>query len=177
MLPLRLSTVITEMNIHQIVNSVFTSNTYILSVEGKDGYVLIDIGDIAPIKQCVQEKCGTVQALFLTHTHYDHIYGIKDLLRLYPDCTVYTSSFGKEALGSDKLNFSRYHNDPVKWKYFREFSWKCLKLPEMIKAALLIKSRTMFSRVIHISRVLKSLPHSPIAIGKMHGSRKNVSWN
>ena len=53
----------------QIVNSVFTSNTYILSVEGKDGHVLIDIGDIAPIKQCVQEKCGTVQALFLTHTH------------------------------------------------------------------------------------------------------------
>jgi hydroxyacylglutathione hydrolase len=53
--------------------------------------------------------------LFLTHTHYDHIYGIKDLLRLYPDCTVYTSSFGKEALGSDKLNFSRYHNDPVIW--------------------------------------------------------------
>jgi lipopolysaccharide/colanic/teichoic acid biosynthesis glycosyltransferase len=102
-------------NIHQIVNSVFTSNTYILSVEGKDGYVLIDIGDIAPIKQGVQEKCGTVQALFLTHTHYDHIYGIKDLLRLYPDCTVYTSSFGKEALGSDKLNFSRYHNDPVIW--------------------------------------------------------------
>lgn len=99
----------------QIVNSVFTSNTYILSVEGKDGHVLIDIGDIAPIKQCVQEKCGTVQALFLTHTHYDHIYGIKDLLRLYPDCIVYTSSFGKEALGSDKLNFSRYHNDPVIW--------------------------------------------------------------
>lgn len=191
MLPPRLSTVITEMNIHQIVNSVFTSNTYILSVEGKDGHVLIDIGDIAPIKQCVQEKCGTVQALFLTHTHYDHIYGIKDLLRLYPDCTVYTSSFGKEALGSDKLNFSRYHNDPVIWmgdnvtvlhendkvEIFPGISWKCLKLPDMIKAALPIKSRTMFSRVIHISRVLKSLPHSLIAIGKMHGSRKNVSWN
>lgn len=191
MLPLRLSTVITEMNIHQIVNSVFTSNTYILSVEGKDGHVLIDIGDITPIRKFVQEKGGTVQALFLTHTHYDHIYGIKDLLRLYPDCMVYTSSFGKEALSSDKLNFSRYHNDPViwmgdnvtvcmrmiKWKYFREFSWKCLKLPDMIKAALPIKSRTMFSRVIHISRGLKSLPHSLIAIGKMHGSRKNVSWN
>ena len=53
MLPLRLSTVITEMNIHQIVNSVFTSNTYILSVEGKDGHVLIDIGDITPIRKFV----------------------------------------------------------------------------------------------------------------------------
>ena len=113
MLPLRLSTVITEMNIHQIVNSVFTSNTYILSVEGKDGYVLIDIGDIAPIKQCVQEKCGTVQALFLTHTHYDHIYGIKKMLEMFPGCPVYTSSFGKQALGSDKINFSRYHDDPI----------------------------------------------------------------
>ena len=189
MLPLRLSTVITEMNIHQIVNSVFTSNAYILSVEGKDRHVLIDIGDIAPIKQCVQEKCGTVQALFLTHTHYDHIYGIKDLLRLYPDCTVYTSSFGKEALGSDKLNFSRYHNDPVilRKKLISTIETisdisldnihDCFTWPDMIKAALPIKSRTMFSRVIHISRVLKSLPHSLIAIGKMHGSRKNVSWN
>ena len=76
MLALRLSTALTELNIHQIVNTVFTSNTYILSVEGKDGLVLIDIGDITPIKQFVQEKGGTVQALFLTHTHYDHIYGI-----------------------------------------------------------------------------------------------------
>ena len=81
------------------VTSVFTSNRFILSVEGKDGHVLIDIGDIAPIKQCVQEKCGTVPALCLPHTQYDQSYGIKDLLRLYPDCTVYTSSFDKEALG------------------------------------------------------------------------------
>lgn len=103
------------MHIHQVVNSVFTSNTYILEVEGKTEYVLIDIGDIIPVQNFVQEKDGMVKALFLTHTHYDHIYGIKELLQLYPSCIIYTSSFGKEALGSDKLNFSRYHNDPIIW--------------------------------------------------------------
>lgn len=103
------------MHIHQVVNSVFTSNTYILEVEGKTEYVLIDIGDIIPVQKFVQEKDGMVKALFLTHTHYDHIYGIKELLQLYPGCVIYTSSFGKEALGSDKLNFSRYHNDPIIW--------------------------------------------------------------
>lgn len=103
------------MYIHRFVNTVFTSNTYILSVKGEDEYVLVDIGDVAPIKRFVQEKGGTVKAVFLTHTHYDHIYGIKVLLQLYPDCVIYTSSFGKKALGSDKLNFSRYHNDPIIW--------------------------------------------------------------
>lgn len=103
------------MHIHQVVNSVFTSNTYILEIEGKTEYVLIDIGDIIPVQKFVQEKDGMVKALFLTHTHYDHIYGIKELLQLYPSCIIYTSSFGKEALGSDKLNFSRYHNDPIIW--------------------------------------------------------------
>lgn len=56
-----------------------------------------------------------MKAVFLTHTHYDHIYGIRELIKAYPDCIIYTSSFGKEALGSDKLNFSRYHNDPIVW--------------------------------------------------------------
>lgn len=103
------------MNIYQVVNSVFNSNTYILSVEGENEYVLVDMGDMAPVEEFVQGKNGVVKALFLTHTHYDHIYGIKNLLQLYPDCMIYTSSFGKEALASDKLNFSRYHNDPIIW--------------------------------------------------------------
>ena len=54
-----------------------------------------------------------VEGVFFTHIHYDHIYGICRLLELYPECLVYTSSFGKEALASDRKNFSRYHGDPI----------------------------------------------------------------
>lgn len=102
------------MYIHRIVNSVFTSNTYILTSEGKSAF-LIDIGDVQPVKELLDNDGKVVKAVFLTHTHYDHIYGIRELIKAYPDCIIYTSSFGKEALGSDKLNFSRYHNDPIVW--------------------------------------------------------------
>lgn len=102
------------MYIHRIINSVFTSNTYILTSEGQSAF-LIDIGDVQPVKELLDNDGKVVKAVFLTHTHYDHIYGIRELIKAYPDCIIYTSSFGKEALGSDKLNFSRYHNDPIVW--------------------------------------------------------------
>ncbi len=99
------------MFIHKIVNSVFTSNTFILTEERSADAFLIDVGDILPIKEFIGRSKAVVKGVFLTHTHYDHIYGIKKLIELFPDCLVYTSAFGKQALASDKLNFSRYHDD------------------------------------------------------------------
>lgn len=103
------------MFIHRVINNVFTSNTYILIDESKSAF-LIDIGDIQPVRESLDKEEITVKAVFLTHTHYDHIYGIRELMKAYPNCTIFTSSFGAEALSSDKLNFSRYHNDPIIWK-------------------------------------------------------------
>ena len=102
------------MHIHRIINSVFTSNTYILTNENRDAF-LIDIGDIQPVKEFIEVQGGKIKAVFLTHVHYDHIYGIRELISMFPDCIIYTSSFGKRALASDKLNFSRYHDDSILW--------------------------------------------------------------
>ncbi len=100
------------MKIQRIVNSIFTSNTYIID-DNIDAVSLIDIGDIQPIIDYLNKEKKLVKFVFLTHTHYDHIYGIRELMKFYPDCIVYTSSFGKDALKSDKLNFSRYHSDSI----------------------------------------------------------------
>ena len=100
------------MEIRQIVNSVFNSNSFILSEAGSLNVFLIDIGDFNPIISQLKED-AMIKGVFLTHTHYDHIYGIRELVKAYPDCIVYTSSFGQEALASNKKNFSRYHNDPI----------------------------------------------------------------
>ncbi len=98
-----------QIKIHQIVNSVFTSNTFVLMDKRNNAY-LVDIGDFEPILQLGVKE---IKGVFLTHAHYDHIYGLRELLERFPHCPIYTSEWGVEALASDKLNFSRYHGDPL----------------------------------------------------------------
>lgn len=100
------------MDIVRIINSVFSSNTYLLTNKKVDECWVIDVGDVEPLLDVIPDR-ATVKGIFLTHTHYDHLYGINRLTDLYPEAIVYTSEHGKEGLFSDKLNFSRYHNDSL----------------------------------------------------------------
>ena len=99
------------MQISKIVNSVFTSNTFVLTSDGTAWCYLVDVGDIEPILEMIDGK--PVRGVFITHTHYDHIYGLPALLERFTDCCIYTSADGKVGLASDKFNFSRYHGDPI----------------------------------------------------------------
>ena len=99
------------MNIERIVNSFFSSNTFVLTEINSPDCWLVDVGDIEPILDLVGNR--QIKGVFLTHTHYDHIYGINKLVEHFPECIVYTSKHGKEGLFSDKLNFSRYHDDSI----------------------------------------------------------------
>ena len=99
------------MKITRIVNSVFTSNTFVLIDEESPYCWLVDAGDIEPILEVVGDR--EVKGVFITHTHYDHIYGINRLVEHFPDCVIYTSEHGKEGLFSCKLNFSKYHDEPL----------------------------------------------------------------
>ena len=41
------------MEIVQIVNTVFSSNTYVLREEGMDWCWLVDVGDVDPVLECI----------------------------------------------------------------------------------------------------------------------------
>ena len=101
--------------IHDITNSIFTSKTYILSKEGCDKAWLVDIGDIEPVLEFLNGKQLTVEGIFLTHAHFDHIYGLEALVEHFPKCKVYVTEDAKLALASDKLNMSRYHGDLINY--------------------------------------------------------------
>lgn len=97
--------------VEQIINSVYSSNTYILWQRRSKDVWLIDAGDTDLIIKWIKSNEYHLKGVFLTHTHYDHIYGLNQLYKEFPDILVYTSPEGKQGLYSDKLNFSRYHND------------------------------------------------------------------
>ena len=101
--------------IKEIVNSIFTSKTYILHQDGSDKVWLVDIGDVDPVVAFLKEKNLTIMGVFLTHAHFDHIYGLPELVGCYPDCTVFVTEYAKNALASDKLNMSRYHEIPIRY--------------------------------------------------------------
>lgn len=99
--------------IHRIVNSVFESNTFIIS-KGNNCWI-IDIGDTEKVHNYIQNNYN-LKGIFITHSHFDHIYGLNKLIEHYPDCTIYISESGREGLFDDKRNFSLYHEQPLNFK-------------------------------------------------------------
>lgn len=103
------------MQVRQLIHPVFTSNTYVISEAGSNIVWLVDIGDFARLLSFLPPDF-TVAGVFITHAHYDHIYGINSLIDFFPDTRVYISEEGKKGLYSEKINLSFYHEDPVIFK-------------------------------------------------------------
>lgn len=75
------------------------------SVSYKLKQFIIDPGD-------VWDGFCNVSKVLLTHVHFDHIYGLNELMNISPDAKVYTNEFGKEMLLDAKKNLSFYHETP-----------------------------------------------------------------
>ena len=98
--------------VKKIVGNLLFSNMYLLYENNSTNCWLVDIGDsLALARELPDGK--KVSGVFLTHTHYDHIGGLNELYKQFPQCTVYTSEVGKEALYSSKKNLSLYHDSPI----------------------------------------------------------------
>lgn len=104
------------LQIKEIVNSIFTSKTFILFHNGDGKSWLVDIGDIEPTITYCEDNQLSVVGVFLKHAHFDHIYGLLSLLQRFPACKVYTNEYGKKALASEKLNMSKYHETPITYE-------------------------------------------------------------
>jgi len=90
--------------------------TYVLSEQNRREFWIVDCGDVPPLVDMISAIGGMsfqLKGVLLTHVHYDHIYGLPRLKELFPEVLVYTNEAGRIALGNEKLNYSKYHNDPI----------------------------------------------------------------
>lgn len=99
------------LTVDYIINSIFDSTTWLLSDTENDWVWLVDCGDYARVVESINGK--RIEGVLLTHAHFDHIYGLPQLLEQFPDCKIYTNEIGRVTLASDKLNMSKYHENSV----------------------------------------------------------------
>lgn len=94
----------------RLINSRFNSNTFILSHPEHDGVWVIDPGDTDPVFEWIKTHHKTsIIGILLTHAHFDHIYGMNEIVLHYPSCVVYIANeYGLKALRNPKINGSKY---------------------------------------------------------------------
>ena len=90
-----------------ITNKFLNSITYIIPINDGEKCYLVDCGDI----EKVIEQGWSVKGVFLTHCHFDHIYGINKLVESYPEVKIYTNEVGIIGLTNPRVNFSKYHDE------------------------------------------------------------------
>ena len=102
-----------EFKIKKFILKSSNSNTYLIQseVDEKRCY-LIDAGNGIEAINALQHN-QNIDAVFLTHAHYDHIAHIGDVIEKFTSCKIYCSEYTRVALSDHKLNFSFYHGTPV----------------------------------------------------------------
>lgn len=102
-----------EMVIHKIVNTILQSCTYVLTKDGADDAYLVDCGDYEPVEDYLRKESKTPVGVFLTHSHYDHVYGLEKLLHTYPMCKVYANAETISGLEDPDLNMSYLYDEDM----------------------------------------------------------------
>lgn len=102
------------MNVETISNNSFNSTTNILTIDNisKDRW-LIDCANAAEVIRIFNNERLVLKGIFLTHAHFDHILGLKELIECFPEAIVYTSEIGLGMLQNARRNMSYYWGNPI----------------------------------------------------------------
>ena len=95
-----------DIKIGRIVLGVGQTNCYFLYEEGKTDVIFIDPADKGGyLYEVLQQRGFHVAGILLTHGHFDHIWGVKELADL-SGAEVWAAEAEKDVLESDDLNSS-----------------------------------------------------------------------
>lgn len=97
------------MIVHKIVNHPVDSTCFLLEGIIDNRCIVIDPGteDCRELFTLLDERKLTVQYIFLTHEHIDHIIGCKALKERYPEALLLCSDLCASNLNDTRMNLSR----------------------------------------------------------------------
>ena len=79
------------MNIRCLTLGAFQVNAYLLEDPASGACAVIDTGEGAQLAEALAalDPRPDLQAILLTHAHFDHAGGLVDVQRLFPDAVTY----------------------------------------------------------------------------------------
>ena len=81
------------------------ANTYIVSDENHDGTFIVDAGAYNPrFERLINDK--KIEYILLTHGHFDHIMGVSELKKHFPDAKVCIHEADAPMLSDDMLSLA-----------------------------------------------------------------------
>ncbi len=98
------------------------TNCYVI-----DDRFVVDPGGVSSALRDYLDKLDTLEAILLTHTHWDHIAGIAELREQFPGCRILCHSEEFEMLKDPEKNFSSMMGSGVAYEPAGAIESCCLK--------------------------------------------------
>lgn len=135
------------------------TNTYVLGSADADACLVIDVGaNPLELLDLLSRQHLRLEAVILTHGHYDHIVGLKELFKAHPQAELILSQSAEKVVRNPLRNLSVL--------FFKPFSIR--------KAARLV-SEPQRIELAGLSLAVTDMPgHSPGSIGLYDAQDKSV---
>ena len=97
--------------IERITNKPIDSNSFVIYIQGRKSCVIIDPGteDCSDLFEYIVLKGLFPEYIYLTHEHFDHIWGVNKLKEKY-NCKIVCSSICSKRIIDKKKNMSIFYN-------------------------------------------------------------------
>ena len=93
------------MNIIKMALGYIGTNCYLAWPENSKEAIIVDPAEFSPtIVKKIEENELSLKYIILTHGHYDHIGGVDELMRVFPDAKLVASKEESTALADPNIN-------------------------------------------------------------------------